>query len=98
MPEGYVVVQVKVEDAEKFKEYQKLVPATIASHGGRYLVRGGRTERREGEEDGYERIVVLCFPSFEKARDWYDSEDYAGPLALRLAAAKARLFLVEGLD
>lgn len=98
MPKGYVVVQLKVENAEQFEEYRKLVPATIASHGGSYLVRGGETERREGDEDGYDRVVVLSFPSFAQAKGWYDSEDYAGPKALRMAASKARLFLVEGIE
>jgi uncharacterized protein DUF1330 len=47
-------------DAAAFEEYRKQVPATIAKHGGRYLVRGGRVERVEGTWNP-KRLVVLEF-------------------------------------
>jgi len=45
---AYLIANVDVKDAAAFEEYRKQVPATIARHGGRYLVRGGRVERVEG--------------------------------------------------
>ena len=71
------------------------VPATIAKHGGRYIVRGGKTERLEGEWMP-SRLVMLEFPSLDQARRWYDSEDYRGPKALRMTCAMTDLLLVEG--
>jgi len=78
-----------------FEEYRKLVPATIAHYGGRYVVRGGATETKEG---GWhpKRLVLLEFPSMDQARKWYHSPEYAPALALRLKAARSRLLLVEG--
>lgn len=92
---GYVVVEVDVTDSAAYEEYRKLVPATIAKYGGKFLVRGGAIESKEG---GWQpkRLVVLEFPSLEDARKWYASPEYAPALALRLKAARSKLLLVEG--
>jgi len=92
---AYLIAEVDVHDAALFEEYRKLVPATIARHGGKYVVRGGATETLEG---GWtpKRIVVLEFPSMDQARKWYSSSDYAPALALRLKAANSKAILVEG--
>ena len=42
------------------------------------------------------RLVVLEFPSLAKAREWYDSEEYREPKAMRLAASNANVVFVEG--
>jgi len=94
---GYVVVQVDVQDPEKFEEYRALVPATIAQYGGEYLVRGGQFEKLEGAEP-LGRMVVLKFPSYAQAKAWYDSEEYKGPKAMRHAASRANAILVEGVE
>ena len=92
---AYVIAEVDVQDAALFEEYRKLVPPTIAQYGGKYVVRGGATETKEG---GWAptRLVVLEFPTMARAREWYHSPEYAPALAMRLKAAKGRLILVEG--
>jgi uncharacterized protein (DUF1330 family) len=70
------------------------VPPSLARHGGRFLVRGGRTEALEGAPA--KRIVLLEFESVEAAKRWYDSPDYSEAIPLRKKSAKARLFIVEG--
>jgi uncharacterized protein (DUF1330 family) len=92
---AYFIVDLEVTDPAGFDEYRKLVPATIEKYGGRYLVRGGRTETLEGNWQP-KRVVVLEFPSVEQARRWYNSEEYRNPKALRFKTAKANLILVEG--
>ena len=92
---AYVIVEVNVTDPEQYAEYRKLVPATIDKYGGRFVVRGGTVETKEG---GWSpsRIVVVEFPSMERARSWYHSPEYAPVLAMRLKSANAKLILVEG--
>jgi uncharacterized protein (DUF1330 family) len=92
---AYVIAEVDVTDPALYEEYKKLVPATVAKYGGRFAVRGGAVDAKEG---GWKpsRLVVLEFPSMEQARKWYDSPEYAPALAMRLKAANARLILVEG--
>jgi uncharacterized protein (DUF1330 family) len=92
---AYFIVDVEVTDPVGYEEYRKLVPATIAQYGGRFLVRGGAVEQLEGDwQPG--RVVVLEFPSLEQAKRWYNSEEYRDPKALRFKAAKAKMILVEG--
>ena len=92
---AYVIAEIDVQDSALFEEYRKLVPATIAQYGGKYVVRGGATETKEG---GWtpQRIVVLEFPSMARAREWYHSAEYAPALAMRLKAAKSRVIFAEG--
>ena len=92
---AYFIVDLEVTDAAGFEEYRKLVPATIETYGGRYLVRGGQVESLEGEWQP-KRVVVLEFPSLEQAKRWYDSEEYRAPKALRFRTARTKLLLVEG--
>lgn len=94
---AYVIVEIDVQDAAAFEEYRAQVPATIARYGGRYLVRGGKTEALEGDRPPG-RMVVLEFPSREQAREFYDSPEYTPLKALRLRAAKSRLLLVDGVE
>jgi uncharacterized protein (DUF1330 family) len=92
---AYCIVDVEVTDPAGFEEYRKLVPGTLEKYGGRFLVRGGRTETLEGDWQP-KRVVVLEFPSVEQAKRWYNSEEYREPKALRFRTARANFILVEG--
>jgi len=92
---AYVIGEVEIRDPETYKEYAKLAPATIAQYGGKYLVRGGAVESKEG---GWtpSRVVVLEFPSMEQAKAWYHSPEYTPVVAIRHRAATSRMILVDG--
>jgi len=92
---GYVVADVEVTDPVAYEEYRKLVPATIAKYGGKFLVRGGAVQTKEGDWRP-KRLVVLEFASMDQAQKWYHSPEYAPALALRLKAARSKVVLVEG--
>ena len=92
---AYVIAEVNVTDPKLYDEYRKLVPATVEKYGGRFAVRGGAVESKEGNW-APARLVVLEFPSMEQARKWYQSPEYAPALAIRVRAANAKLILVEG--
>jgi uncharacterized protein (DUF1330 family) len=92
---AYVIADVDVTDPTRYAEYRQRVPATVAAHGGRFLVRGGAHEVVEGDWQPH-RLVVLEFPTLEQARRWYESEEYREPKAMRLAAARTNVVLVEG--
>ena len=93
---AYLIAEVEITDAKAYEEYRQIVPATIAQYGGRYLVRGGAVEPKEG---GWmpSRVVVLEFGSMDQARKWYHSPEYAPALAIRTRAGKSKVILVEGL-
>jgi uncharacterized protein (DUF1330 family) len=94
---AYVIAEIDITDPEGYKAYTSIVPATIAQYGGRFLVRGGAAEVLEGDWPPLRR-VLLEFPSTEAARAWWDSPEYAKPKALRRAASRGRLILLEGFD
>lgn len=92
---AYLIANITIHDAEKFERYRELVPPVIAAHGGRYLVRGGTMEMKEGALP-LRRLVILEFPSMQAARAFYDSPAYAPLLRLRLEATTSDVVLVEG--
>jgi uncharacterized protein (DUF1330 family) len=93
---AYVVVEVEVKDPQSYEEYKLLAPPPIAAYGGRYLARGGRTEVLEGEWSP-KRLVILEFPSLERAKEWWASAEYAEAKALRQRSASTRMVVVDGL-
>ena len=94
---AYIVVEVMVHDAKLFAEYRSQVAPTLERYGGRFLVRGGKTELLEGDWNP-SRFVIIEFPSADKARDWWSSAEYAGPKALRQRAAVTHMILAEGVE
>jgi uncharacterized protein (DUF1330 family) len=92
---GYVIANVHVTDPGGYEGYRSQTAAIIAQYGGRFLVRGGAVEVREGDA-GIGRVVVLEFPSVEAARIFYDSPEYRAIVPARQANAESSLFIVEG--
>ena len=69
--------------------------ASLEPFGGRFLVRGGDWEPLEGDwRPG--RLVVIEFPSVERARAWYESAEYSELKTLRQRASRGSLLVVEG--
>lgn len=94
---AFVIVDVRITHAAKFEEYRKLVPATLPPYGGKFLARGGHVEPLEGEWDP-KRIVVIEFPTVERAKAWWASEEYRVPKAMRMASAETRMIVVESVS
>jgi len=92
---AYVVVDIEVQDTSVYERYKELAPPSIAKHGGRYLARGGATAVLEGSWQP-KRLVILEFPSLEKAKAWWASSDYAEGKKLRQSCAKTAMVAVEG--
>jgi uncharacterized protein (DUF1330 family) len=94
---GYVIAHVDVRDPDGYKLYTDQTPGVVEAYGGRFIVRGAPVERLEGDTD-WKRVVVLEFPSLERARAWYESPEYQEILPFRQAASSADFILVEGCE
>jgi uncharacterized protein (DUF1330 family) len=92
---AYIVVEVEVLDKERYENYKQMVPPSLAAYGGRFLVRGGAAETLEGTWSP-KRLVILEFPSVERAKAWWESSEYADAKALRQATARTQMIVVEG--
>jgi len=94
-PNGYVIVEIDVTNPEAYEGYKAAVAPMAAAAGGRYLVRGGKAEGREGAPP-QGRVVILEYPSFDAAKAFLESPEYAAIIHLRTDNTVSRLMVVEG--
>lgn len=92
---AYVIGDIEVTDPAAFQEYRNRVGATVEQYGGRFVVRGGRVNLKEGDWQP-RRLLMLEFPSLEQAERWYSSAEYKPLIAIREKAARTHLIIVEG--
>jgi len=92
-----IIVDIEVFDPGPYEEYKRLASASIAAHGGRYLVRGGRSEVLDGDWTP-RRLVVLEFDSFEQAKAWRASPEYGEAKKVREHCARSNMIVVEGVS
>jgi uncharacterized protein (DUF1330 family) len=92
---GYIVADIEITDPDEYQKYAQQTAATIERYGGKFLVRGGRSETLEGDWKT-ERLVILEFPSVEQAKKWYDSPEYSAIKGIRHRSAVSKMLLVHG--
>jgi uncharacterized protein (DUF1330 family) len=93
---AYIIVEIEVLDAVGYEEYKKLAGSTVEKYGGKYIVRGGKTEVLEGDWNP-KRIVVLQFESAERAKEWLNCKEYREPRKMRHRTARTNMILVKGM-
>jgi uncharacterized protein (DUF1330 family) len=92
---AYVIAIVDVKEPERYEAYRQIVLPTITAYGGRFIARGGRTEVLEGEW-APRRVVIVEFPSLERAKAWWASPEYSEAKAIRQATSEGTLVVIEG--
>ena len=97
MRKGYwISLYLKVDSQENLKKYAETVTPIIKSFGGVPLVRGGRYKSYEG--DDFIRTVVWEFPSYEKAIECHNSDEYQAGWSLAKNTTKRHMQVVEGFN
>ena len=94
---AYVIVDIDIFDQASYDANNLGGIDTVSVYDGRYLVRGGTVETLEGDWLP-RRLVILEFPSMERAREWLVSAEYAPARALRHQVANTNMLLVEGYE
>jgi uncharacterized protein (DUF1330 family) len=94
---AYVIALVEVTDWDKYNEYLKVGPGTLAQYGGRFIARNDEKATLEGPEET-RRLVILEFPSLAKAKAWYNSKEYQDARKLRAGASIGSLVAVDGAE
>ena len=92
---GFAIFNIEIKKLEEYKEYVEKVKPIAEKFGGEYIVRGGETAIIEGNWT-YPRTVVIKFPSYEKALEWYNSEEYQPVKQIRLDNAVANGIIIKG--
>ena len=92
---AYIHANLEITDPVVYDDYRRQVPAVVAAHGGRFLVRGGATTVLEGEASP-KRQVILEFPDMAHLQAFYSSPEYQRLIAIRQSASKGVLLAIEG--
>ena len=87
---------VDVDDPEAYQAYVAANAVAFRKYGGRFLVRGGRSEVVEGHLRS--RVEVIEFEDYATALACYRSPEYAEAMALRTSISTADIRIVEGYD
>ncbi len=95
MPKGYVVGRAKVTNATQWAVYAAAAGEAMKKYGGKPLARGGQMTVAEGQ--GRSRNVVIEFESYEHAKNYAFSPEYAAARKLREGAGELDLVVVEGI-
>jgi uncharacterized protein (DUF1330 family) len=96
---AYWIARSRVDDAVQYKKYAEQVPPIVASHGGKFLARGGRHQLMEGAETVFKRFVIIEFPSFEAGVACFESPQYRKAAAHRRSGAGVvEIVMLEALE
>ena len=93
---AYLIASVDIKDSEKIKEYLAATPKILKKYSGRFLVRGGEIWIAEGNWNP-NRLVVVEFDTFEKAKEFWNSQEYKPLKELRQAIANTDMIFVDGI-
>lgn len=92
---SYLILDLSIHDLERFREYISKIPEFIKKHEGRYLVQGVTATVMEGDWQP-ERMVVIEFPSRDKARAFLGDPEAQTLFALRHDTTTSKLIMVDG--
>src|SRR5262249_29643630 len=92
---AYIIARVDVTDWNQYKRYTDATPAVIERFGGKFIVRGGEVVTLEGQQEK-RRIVVIEFPTLERAKEFFNSEEYSKVRKLREGAATGQFVAIGG--
>ena len=94
---AYWIARINVDDKNAYAEYAKRAGPAVVKYKGKFLVRGGKFSILEGKHE-YERNVIIEFPSFEIAKEFYNSEEYQKAKSFRDGKADFNGIVIEGIN
>ena len=97
MRKAYWVGVVNVKNHDEYKKYADIAGPALTAAGAKILSRGGRIKNLEGA--AMNRIVVIEFPSMERAESFYQSDEYRNGLQyIKTEVADRFLNIAEAVD
>jgi uncharacterized protein (DUF1330 family) len=93
---GYVLVDIEWTDDEGRSRYVQGIGDVVASYDGKFLASVPEVRVMEGESPFKNRLVLLRFPTAERALEWHDSEGYAPLRSIRERSARTNMVFFEG--
>ena len=94
----YMIANLEVDDAARYREYEKGFFGILERHGGEFVTFDDSIETFEGDGPPPGRLVIFSFPSEAAAKAWYADPDYQELSEHRRAATRLHfLTMVHGL-
>jgi uncharacterized protein (DUF1330 family) len=97
-PSYYLIVDVRIDDADEYAKYMEAAKPAAEKYGGEYLVRGGDFKVFEGDYFQPRRLVVVKFPSKQACEAFYASDEYQAARQYRLPVSDMVMVGVEGAE
>ena len=94
MKSYWIALYTEIKNMDNYKNYSNVAIPVIKKYGGIPLVRGGQSKFFSGEE--FLRTVIWEFPSFDKAIECYNCEEYLAGWTLAKDTTERNLQIVEG--
>ena len=92
---AYFIIQINITNPENYKDYIVQVTPIVKKFGGKYIIRGGKSENVEGSWP-FERTVVLKFPSYNMVKKWHNSEEYRPIKKIREDNSEGNAIIIDG--
>jgi uncharacterized protein (DUF1330 family) len=92
---AYLVLDFTVNDLGHFMTYVAEIPAHIARHSGKYIVRGAEPKTIEGDWNPG-RMVILEFPERANAEAFLSDPEIQDLFKVRHMTTTSKLVLVDG--
>lgn len=90
---GMWVAHVEVHDDQTYAKYIKGATDVVAKYGGEFIARGGNYQQKEGKD--YPRNVLIKYPTYARALEAFDSEEYQAIIGLAHESSERTLVIVE---
>ena len=92
----YLVANLTVRDADRYRQYEKGFFPLLKRHGGSFVTFDDDIVTLEGQSPPPGRLVLFRFPSEAAARAWYEDPEYQALLPLVEQAQERELVILEG--
>lgn len=97
MARGYWIARVDVHNPDGYKLYTDENGPVFKKYGGRFLVRAGQFQAKEGGNHR-SRNIVIEFPDYAAALACFESPEYQRLIAIRAPHGTADIIVIEGYD
>tara|TARA_Y200000002_G_scaffold29044_1_gene21763 strand:- start:83 stop:379 length:297 start_codon:yes stop_codon:yes gene_type:complete len=92
----WIALYTKIKSDENLRKYSEIAIPLFKKYGAIPLVRGGKYKLYSGEK--FTRTVIWEFPSFNKALECHDSEEYQSGWSLAKHTTERNLQIVESFN
>jgi uncharacterized protein (DUF1330 family) len=96
-PMAYTIVENVISDQPGYMKVAPSLAKSTEAAGGKFLVRGGQAIAVHGTPPG-SRVIVVQWPSLDKAQAWADSPDTQALFDEAKKYATLRDYQVEGVS